>query len=175
MKIVKRDGTIVEFEPEYRAFLDYAFNDKGKIFEMENEQGNVTISPDIISVEGGKVVIKCDCRVPAPFKIDDVLVILEKFGAPFTFVEKHNPVMTEKDGWFVKTLINAYEKTTCEKVSPISQSGCTFARVFDKGCAFGPEFMGKSNSIHEPNEKMDIEDLKKSYKIYLTAIKDLVK
>ena len=87
--------------------------------------------------------------------------------------EKHPPMMVEKDGWFVQTLLGAYNAVTGESATPISMGGSTFARAFKKGCAFGMDFCHYDSSIHNANEKVSKQDLISAYEIYKKAIFDL--
>ncbi len=170
-------------EPLFNYFLDmgedvsnvceYLFQDKAGLKNILTPQGDVTFSPDIIEEVDGKVVIHCDCRVPAPKKLEDLFPIFDSFKIPYFARKQRDPLYVPKDGKFVQTLLNAYNQATGETGRPISQSGGTFAYVFDRGCAFGPEFENRAGSIHEPNENMSEEDLFKLYEIYKKAIFDL--
>ena len=150
--------------------IDCLFNDRENIFGMQNEQGTVTFSPDIITQDDQKIIIKCDCRFPYPFTFEDVKQKFDKFNIDYTYQIKHPTQYVEKEGDFVSTLLNAYNSVTKENATPLSQGGSTFARVFEKGCAFGPEFEGHDNAIHQPNEHVLIDDLLKMYQIYKNAI-----
>lgn len=150
--------------------VDCLFNDKYGLSNIQNEQGSVTFSPDIIEERDGNVYIKCDCRFPAPVEFTEIVKVLDKFGIPYVYEIKHGTQFVERDGEFVSTLIRAYNAVTGEKARPQSQSGSTFARVFEKGVAFGPEFPNESNCIHEPNERVKETDLLKMYQIYRRAI-----
>ncbi len=152
---------------------DYLFNDKAGLSNIVTEQGDVTFSPDIIEEMDDKMVIRCDCRVPAPKFLEDLLPIFDKFNIDYVARKQRNPLYVPKDGEFVKILLNAYNSCTNQKGTPISQSGGTFAYVFERGCAFGPEFPDLAGSIHEPNEYMSEETLLKLYDVYKKAIFDL--
>ncbi len=149
--------------------IDYLFYDKWGLSQMENEQGKITLSPDI--VKNGELI--CDCRVPAPFTEKDLAAVIKK--APFTVTAEmhHVPVMVLKDGTFVNTLLSAYNAYADKKGKPISMGGSTFARVFEKGCAFGPEFPEENNHIHEADERIKETSLMKMYEIYKKALFDL--
>ena len=155
--------------------IDCLFRDKYGIGNLVNEQGKVTFSPDLIKERDGKTYIVCDCRVPAPFALSNVEKIVDKFGIKYEVSEKHPPLLVEKNGKFVETLLNAYKKVTGENAEPQSMGGSTFARVFKKGCAFGCEFEGVDAHIHDANERISEELLLKSYEIYKTAFFDLAK
>ncbi len=159
---------------DVKNIVDYLFYDKGDISLIENEQGKVTLSPDLLIEENGKIKIVCDCRIPAPLQTTDLLSTFDKFNLPYTAVEKHPSVMVEKNGWFVDCLLSAYNSATGESATPISLGGSTFARAFNKGCAFGPEFPDKNYNIHDANEHISVEDLLLSFDIYKRAILNLL-
>jgi succinyl-diaminopimelate desuccinylase len=154
---------------------EYLFNDKAKIFSLSNEQGIVTFSPDLICEDEFGVYITCDLRIPAPFTTDTVKPKLDEFGIKYSLIERHPPVMVEKDGFFVSTLLSAYNLVTGENAKPISLSGSTFARAFACGCAFGLLFPNSDASMHCADEKCKISELKMAYEIYKTAIFSLAK
>lgn len=155
--------------------LDNFFYDKQGVFGMENEQGKITFSPDLISEDENAIYLTCDCRYPYPFTDSDVKEKFDKFGYPYEFKIKHPTAFVDKDSFLVSTLINAYNDITGKNEKPVSQCGTTFARVFKKGVAFGPEFPEKPSTIHQPNECASEEELELIYQIYKKAMFDLAK
>lgn len=152
-------------------FIKYLFNDELNIGKIENEQGNVTVSPDIVEEKDGDLYLYCDCRVPAPVIFEkEVKPLLDKTGLCYMYEEKHPPFMVPKNCEFVKTLINAYNTATGENAEPVKMGGSTFARVFKQGCSFGFEFEDENNRIHEPDERYKISSLIKAYEIIKTAL-----
>lgn len=164
----------IDMGEDYKAVIDYLFNDILGVDNLKNEQGKVTFSPNIISEKNGLFYISCDCRIPAPITFKQVTDILDRFNIPYTASEKHPPVMVEKDGWFVKTLLDSYNSITGENATPISMGGSTFARAFEKGCAFGPKFNGHDDKIHDANENVPKENLLKAFEIYKLTLKKLL-
>ncbi len=160
----------------YDNVIAFLFNDALKIFEIENEQGNLTLSPNLIETQGDKLIITCDCRIPFPETTNSISKVIEKFNIPFNIKERHPPMCAGKDGVFVQTLICAYNDVTGENAKPIAMSGSTFARAFKFGCSFGPEMNnGTSGNIHDANEFITKDALLLSYEIYKKAIFDLAK
>ena len=155
--------------------LDYLFYDKAKLKDVKTEQGALTLSPDLISQNGETITITCDCRIPAPLTLEEIMPIFNSFGLKVTTKVRHLPMMVEKDGWFVQTLLNAYNEITGESAVPLSMGGSTFARAFEKGCSFGPQFAYYNNNIHDANENLPKDHLIKCYEIYKKAIFDLAK
>ena len=151
--------------------LDYLFYDKAGVFDMKNEQGNVTLSPNLIREENGNIIISCDCRIPAPLSIQDVCKKFNQFNIPYKLPEHFlPPVMVEKEGWFVSALLSSYNEVTGENATPISMGGSTFARAFEKGCAFGIDFKRYNSNIHDADEKISLTDLNDAYEIYKKAL-----
>ncbi|MBQ9485580.1 MAG: Sapep family Mn(2+)-dependent dipeptidase [Clostridia bacterium] len=155
-------------------YINYLFRDGLKLSEMKNEQGVVTFSPDVAKDGGDGTVITCDCRIPAPFTAKDVE---KRFAAaPFALelLDHHlPPVMVEKNGKFVETLLSAYNAFAKTAGEPVSMGGSTFARVFKKGCAFGPEFPDENYHLHEADERVNEKLILKAYDVYKKAIFDL--
>ncbi len=153
--------------------LDCLFYDKFNLTALNSPQGSVTFSPDIIFEQDENIHIKCDCRFPYPFTYENAVGNIGQWSIPFEASLKHGTQYVERDGDFVSTLLSAYNAFAVEKGEPISQGGSTFARVFKKGVAFGPEFPNKNNLIHQANENISEKDLNSLYDIYLTAFKML--
>ncbi len=160
---------------DVKGTLDNLFYDKKGVSKLQNEQGIVTLSPDLISEDNDKITITCDCRIPAPFELKDITPIFDSFNIPYNTKVRHEPMIAEKNGGFVQTLLSAYNQITGENAQPISMGGSTFARAFKKGSAFGPKLKGHIDNIHDANENVSTEQILTAYKIYKKAIFDLVK
>lgn len=154
--------------------IEYLFEDKLGITAIGNETGKATLSPDILSFENGVITLVCDFRVPAKMNLDDFIPFFDKIGVPYEAVKGRDPLYVDKDGYFVQSLLQAYNSVTGENQEPYSCSGATFSSVFECGCAFGPEFEGAEGSIHEPNEYVSEENLLKMYAVYRAALVNLL-
>ncbi len=151
--------------------FDCLFLNKTGLTSLCSSEGSVTFSPNIVYQDEDSIYFKCDCRFPNPFTYEDVIEKIKLCDIEFESSLKHGVQYVEKEGEFVSTLLKAYNDCTKENGVPISQGGSTFARVFEKGVAFGPELEGVSNLIHQAGENMTEENLLKLYDIYLTAFK----
>ena len=156
--------------------IDCVFNDKYGLFKKENEQGYITLSAGIVKETEDGITLTCDLRVPAPFTFKTATDIIDKFGIPYTLKVRHDTQYLDKKDWFLNSLLSSYRKATGEKnAQPIAQRGCTYARAFNKGCAFGPEIPGTTRTIHSPNERVSKKDLLTIYEIYRSTLFDLSK
>ena len=99
--------------------------------------------------------------------------LLEKI-AVYKVLHHQPSIISDKNGKLVKTLLDIYNNEFNKNEEPIAIGGGTYARALENGVAFGPSIVGDSR-CHIPNEFMTIEELKKCYKIYYKAIKELTK
>ncbi len=166
---------IEEMGEKLNGIADLLFKDGIGLSSFANEQGETTISPNLIIEENGNLLLACDVRVPAPITIDELKPCLDKIPLPSVFIERHKPFMADKNGWLVQALNTAYNEVTGENTKPVPQRGSTFARVFEVGCGFGFGSDTGTRGCHEANEGISIEHLKKSYEVYKKAIHNLVK
>ena len=160
---------------DVKAVLDCVFNENKPFCGLQNEQGWLTVSPNLAYQENDSQVIECDFRIPYPLTAKDVTDGLEKEGLKYYNFQRHASMCVDKDGWFVKALLGAYNQVTGENAQPISMGGSTYARAFKLGCAFGASFPNTDNGVHKPNEFVTKNELLKAFEIYKNAIINLVK
>ena len=153
--------------------IENLFDDKQGIFNVGNETGFATISPNVIDFKDGKIYLTCDLRVPAKMDINEFIPLLDAMAIEYNIKSYHKPHYVDVNGSLVQGLNNAYNDATGENDVPYSCSGATFASVFKSGVAFGPALRNGKSAIHEPNEFMSEESLLKMYNIYKTAIRKM--
>lgn len=165
----------LEMGENVKSFVDNVIEDKSGLRKLNNEQGYVTLSPDLIFSDEKGVFVKCDMRIPAPLTIKDVISYLDSFDIDFSITEKHPPFLAEKNSNFAKILLDNYKKFTGEKdAKPIALGGSTFARVFEKGYSFGIDgILGESLTMHQPNERISEKSMKTAMEIYKNTIQNL--
>ena len=72
--------------------------------------------------------------------------------------------------------MNCYQEYTHDyKSQPMAIGGGPYAKESRNTIAFGSHFPGREDHIHEANEKIHLEDLRKSISIYASAIDELGK
>ena len=85
-----------------------------------------------------------------------------------------NPLYFDVNSPFIKALNKAYQDVTGDYDSKMEAiGGGTYAKSINNCIAFGPEFAGETPKIHDANESLSIESLKKATEIYIEAIKNL--
>ena len=85
------------------------------------------------------------------------------------------PLLQDKNGVLVQTLLKTYEACTGEQATPVAIGGGTYARALKNGVAFGPEMEGDEPVMHQADEYITIERVKLLLDVYQKAIRELTK
>lgn len=150
----------------------YLFDDELGLKKINDETGHLTMSPNMIEMENGKIAVSVDFRYPATKKKEDIEKIIEKI-APYEILSHHAPLFNDRESFLIKTLTSIYNEETGENLAPIAIGGGTYARALKCGAGFGPETADEDFLIHQPNEYVSLENLKFQFRIYKKAIKRL--
>ncbi len=119
-----------------------------------------------------------DFRCPIPQDTDTIINRLKDLfkGARFEITHRMPYLYADPESKLVKTLLASYEKFTGQTDSKgIITGGGTYARFLKNGVAFGPTFPGEVAKIHNADECISIESLKKLVDIYKDAMVNLAK
>lgn len=87
----------------------------------------------------------------------------------------HVPHYVPGDDPMVQTLLDVYHKHTGLPAHEQVIGGGTFGRLLERGVAYGAMFPDSIDTMHQPNEFMDLDDLFNSAVIYADAIYQLIK
>ena len=164
---------LCEFGLVEKSVYKSLFEDFYGLKTLEDESGKLTMSPDIIDAENGKMHIIVDFRYPSKLDPDEAERLIGQIGK-YTIMGSHQkPLFVDKNSELVKTLLAAYNDECGLNEQPIAIGGGTYARALKCGVAFGPEFPGEDAPVHQPNEYLSLESLQRMSNIYKRAIKDL--
>lgn len=145
----------------------------------DKESGNLTCNLGVLRTdEHGILTATVDIRFPVTYKCADMLDLLKK-NTPkeFDIIPCHvsEPLFVPSDSRLVTTLIDVYNEITSSKLEPIAIGGGTYSRCLPNCVAFGPLFPNEEQTIHMPNERIDLNNLKLMAELYLEAIYRLSK
>lgn len=143
----------------------------------DEESGDLTMSLDIVNLDGGKLYAEFDSRAPLCATDENLTAVVQKKlkSAGFT-VEEGNliPVhYVSADSHFVKTLLSSYEKYSGKEGKPFAIGGGTYVHNLERGVAFGCEDPAVDNHMHGDDEFMLISVILESAKIFADAIVNL--
>lgn len=137
----------------------------------DDVSGDTTFNPGVIRFErGGEARIEASMRYSISYPFDEKLAGAETAGFELSVLSNSPPHHVDAADPFIKALQSAYEKQTGEKAELLAIGGGTYARVLDKGVAFGMLFPGEKDVAHQKDEFVDIDNLIKAVAIYAEAI-----
>ena len=167
---------LVQFLDQYFA-LDYSGEKLG--IAITGMMGPLTCNVGICNYEKGEVTIILDCRCPHELDDDATLAKVEKAVKEFNLnVESHfgKALYVDPESDLIKALHSAYVECTGDsEAKPIAIGGGTYAKTMPNCVAFGPEFDGTDNQIHQNNEFAVIDQIKLEMEIYANALYNLAK
>lgn len=144
---------------------------------LKDDITNTSINIGVAYKEDGAIKLTLDMRYPVKTTLDKAKELLSgiKEGENEIVIGGGiSPLFFDKETPFVKALLKAYQDVTGDTTSKMEAiGGGTYAKSINNCIAFGCEFMGEQNNIHDANECLKIESLRKQVEIYIEALKNL--
>ncbi|MGN1066753.1 MAG: Sapep family Mn(2+)-dependent dipeptidase [Candidatus Fimimonas sp.] len=145
----------------------------------DKESGKLTCNLGVLrTAEDGTLTATVDIRFPASFNCNHMLQVLKNCTpAQFEIVPQHtsDPLYVSAESHLVSTLMDVYNTTCNCNLKPLAIGGGTYSRCLPNCVAFGPLFPNEEQTIHMPNECIDLANLKLMAELYLEAIYRLAK
>ena len=131
-----------------------------------------TYNVGLISYDGKELSLICNFRYPETVNPLEVIArIGDKSPGSTRVLSTSRSLLMDPESPMIKTLLGVYQQETGDTVTPIMAiGGGTYAKEAQNTVAFGSNFPGKDDHIHDANEKIDLDDFKKSMAIYAHAI-----
>ena len=137
--------------------------------------GALTFNTAMIKLDGATCRISFDLRYPVTLSGEDLAEDFrrsaEKLGAKFFVDRDKKPLFVDPSSPLIKQLMEAYKKISGSDAEPISIGGGTYCRYLPNSVSFGPVFPGDPDVIHQPDEHVTLENLRKMTHIYAEAIR----
>ncbi|MGB6778807.1 MAG: dipeptidase PepV [Planococcus citreus] len=171
-KVTGNGGEFVRFIADY--FSGDSRGQKLGLSYSDDASGDTTFNAGIMRYKAGE---RADVRVSMRYSVscpfDDLMAGHQIDGVEVDIVSNSKPHHVDAADPFIQTLQQAYEKQTGEPADLLAIGGGTYARVLDKGVAFGMLFPGEPDVAHQADEFVDIDNLVKATAIYAEAIYQL--
>ncbi|NQZ66402.1 MAG: Sapep family Mn(2+)-dependent dipeptidase [Mycoplasmatales bacterium] len=104
-------------------------------------------------------------KITNQYKNNQGFIEISKISKPL-YIDENEPI--------VKILLNSYKEITgISDARPIISGGGTYAKNVPNCLAFGALFPGEEQRMHNIDERLNIESLKKAIEIYINAIINL--
>jgi len=149
------------------------------IYLEDKDSGKLSFNVGKIALNKNKGVITLNLRYPVTKTLDDMMKpvnkTLEGTGITIEDFSHQAPLYFSPDHPLIQTLAKVYNEQTGKEAELISIGGGTYAKEMPNTVAFGPIFPGGPNTIHQPNEYIEVEDLINITKIYAHSLYELAK
>lgn len=142
----------------------------------------LTIVPSMLKFKDNRFEQTFDIRYPEVINVNKIKQKIKSHlpqGAKLELFQDIKPMLLNPQSKFIMSLSKAFEKATKLEAKTFTMGGATYARDFDYAASFGPIMEWEPNpawvgSLHGPDEGIKEEVMKKTFKIYVYAIKYLM-
>ena len=147
--------------------------------KAEDSYGALTLNNGIVKTENGVISCTLDIRYPVTLTPEKLRAMaepnLENEKGSIAIESVGEPLFYPEDCALVQNLLSAYQEVTGDHTHlPEVIGGGTYAKSVPGIIAFGCEFPGDDNHIHDANEQLKIQDLLLQVDIYVQAILNLL-
>lgn len=144
---------------------------------QDDLSGQLTLSFNIISVDGKSLQGSFDCRAPICANDNNVRLVaaarLKEQGISLADRPMSPPHHVPADLPFIQTLLSRYEEYSGKHGQCLAIGGGTYVHSLQRGVAFGCSDLTVDNHLHGADEFVDIDQLVMSAKIFAQVIIDL--
>lgn len=140
---------------------------------MKFNIGKVEFTPE-------EEILCVDMRIPVTYDKDKIVATLTEKVKPYGFecvpYDYLKSIYVPLNSKLIKTLMEAYQEVTGDMESkPIASGGATYARAMENCVAFGYVLPNTPKTEHQPNEYINLDDMKVAMKIYMKAFEKFKK
>ncbi|MCQ3034830.1 MAG: Sapep family Mn(2+)-dependent dipeptidase [Bacilli bacterium] len=143
-------------------------------FAQGRHLGKTTYNLGVLSLDNGTLKLGVNFRFPEDVSVDATMMrIKETFGCEVSHDEISAPLLLNPQSKLIKTLMKAYYVETGDKTPAFTIGGGTYAKHAKNTVAFGAAFPYSVDTMHQPDEYMNLDDLYLASVIYARAIDKL--
>ncbi len=154
------------------------YHGQGMNVAFTGEMGPYTMNPGVISYRKGKLTIGVDMRCPHDIDFINLEKSYRDVASEYNIdidYQVGDALHVDINSHLIQSLHQAYTSVSGRSDEPQAIGGGTYAKSMPNCVAFGPEFVGEDNKIHENNECIDIDSLLLATEIYVNALYNLAK
>ena len=179
MQALEQAGFVDDFVQFYNEHIGTGCDGSGIGCKIADDYGDLTLNNGIVGMKDGVIFATIDCRTPVTYTPDQLRELVaphlenEQGYLKLNFVGPS--LFFPPDSDMVKKLVSAYREVTGDtEHEPEVIGGGTYAKSIPGIIAFGCEFPGADNHIHDANESLPVEELGLQALIYKKAIENLL-
>ena len=179
MQALKAAGMQDDFVEFYNEKIGVACDGAGIGCKVSDQYGPLTLNNGIVKTENGVISCTIDIRYPVTLTPQKLRAMaepnLQNDQGKITIQSVGKPLFYAETSPLVQKLLKAYQEVTGDQEHlPEVIGGGTYAKSVPGIIAFGCEFPGDDNHIHDADERLKISDLLLQVDIYVQAILNLL-
>ena len=165
-----------DFIDFYNKYIGFCLDgEKLGINFTDEASGKLVFNVGMAEMNEKAAGLTINVRYPVSMTGEDVYAgmaeTLEKYNLGILKLKDQAPVYKDPEDPLIKTLVGIYQKHTGDTESrPMVIGGGTYARAAENIIAYGAQFPGDEDLMHQKNECLSIERLMQMTKIYAEAI-----
>ena len=165
-----------DFIDFYNKYIGFCLDgEKLGINFTDEASGKLVFNVGMAEMNEKAAGLTINVRYPVSMTGEDVYAgmaeTLEKYNLGILKLKDQAPVYKDPEDSLIKTLVGIYQKHTGDTESrPMVIGGGTYARAAENIIAYGAQFPGDEDLMHQKNECLSIERLMQMTKIYAEAI-----
>lgn len=170
------DEEINDYIAFYNDYIGFDVNGERFGCELSDEQsGKLTLNVGIIGFDRKAASLTINVRYPVTKTAEDVYAgfedLIEKYDMGIIKEKEQAPIYMAPDSPMIKTLGEVYAENTGDyETKPKVIGGGTYARCADNIVAFGSLYPGEEDRMHQKDERLSLDRLLTTTKIYADAI-----
>lgn len=147
---------------------------------LDEETGETTVNLGVVKYDGEEMSFTLELRYPGNTTREEVDATVRSAYAAYGLEELgytyQISVYVPRDSELVTKLMKVYREETGDmEGEALAIGGGTYAKEFPNMVAFGPQFPGDPDVIHQPNECVEIDKLMKAMQITAGAMLELAR
>lgn len=158
--------------------MDYSGASLGMAWH-DDPSGGLTLNLGTIAIDENNAEAVADIRSPVTIPCDDVVAQMkkafEKTPLGIDTLTKKEPLYIPGQHRLIRTLSAVYEDVTGREAVLHSIGGGTYARAIENCICFGAIHPGEEITVHQPNERVSVDNLVLNAKIYGQALAELLR
>lgn len=167
--------SINDFINFYNKCIGYDFHGERIGCGFEDEpSGKLIFNVGMIEADRKTAQLTINVRYPVTFNdkqiYEGIMAVLDGYDLGIVKGKHQEPIYVPDDDPLVTTLVDIYRRYTGDGRKPLVIGGGTYARAVKNTIAFGAQFPGDPDLMHQKNEKISVENMMKLTKIYAEAI-----
>ena len=163
--------------------IHFFYGEASGIAATDDKFGRLTCVAGVVRTEDGRFTQTVDCRYPTTTTDAAITSRLSGLaaerGCAYEQTSSDAPFYQSPESPEIRVLLDTYAEYAGKPAEAYTIGGGTYARHFERACAFGPNLPDEerpawAGTEHGPDEAISEESLRQALKVYIVSIARLM-